>query len=64
MMSHQDDLAIAISTLVLWRSIGTVMGVAVSSLVMQNTLLYFLTQFVTGPGREDVIYPEPIRDLG
>ncbi|KAI9774692.1 MAG: hypothetical protein M1840_002941 [Geoglossum simile] len=55
MMSHQEDLAVAISTMILWRSLGTVMGVAVSSLIMQNTLLYFLTQFVTGPDREDVI---------
>ncbi|KAI9783518.1 MAG: hypothetical protein M1839_003688 [Geoglossum umbratile] len=55
MTSHQEDLAVAISTLMLWRSLGTVMGVAVSSLIVQNTLLYFLTQFVTGPDREDVI---------
>jgi len=39
------------------------MGIAVSSLIMQNTLLYFLTQLVTGPDREDVIHPEPTRDL-
>ena len=64
MISHQEDLAIAISTLMLWRSLGTVMGVAVSSLIMQNTLLYYLTQFVTGPDKEEVIHSDLTQRLG
>ncbi|KAH0543458.1 hypothetical protein FGG08_002223 [Glutinoglossum americanum] len=62
--SHQEDMAVAISTLMLWRSLGTVMGVAISSLIMQNTLLLFLTQFVTGPDREEVITWNRCKDFG
>jgi hypothetical protein len=54
-VSDPEDMAVATSTLILFRSLGTVMGVAVSSLVTQNGLTYFLNKEVTGPGREDVI---------
>lgn len=52
--STTEDLAVATSTLILWRSLGTVMGVAVSSLIVQNALIYFLGQLVTGPRKEEV----------
>ena len=52
--SHQQDMAVATSVLILWRSLGTVMGVAFSSLIVQNTLIYYLEQFVTGHHKESV----------
>jgi MFS family permease len=54
-VSDPEDMAVATSTLILFRSLGTVLGVAVSSLVTQNGLTYFLEKKVTGPGRLDVI---------
>jgi MFS family permease len=54
-VSHPDDMAVATSTLILFRSLGTVMGVAISSLVAQNGLKYFLETNVTGPGRLQII---------
>ena len=54
-VTHTDDMAVATGTLILFRSLGTVMGVAVSSLVSQNALLYFLERKVIGPGSGDVI---------
>jgi MFS family permease len=54
-VSDPEDMAVATSTLILFRSLGTVMGVAVSSLVTQNGLAYFLEKNVTGPGRLDII---------
>jgi len=53
--SHQDDLAVATSVLILFRSLGTVMGVSVSSLVVQNSLFHYLDVFVGGSNREEVI---------
>lgn len=52
--STTEDLAVATSTLILWRSLGTVMGVAVSSLIVQNALLYYLRQLVSGPQKDFV----------
>lgn len=54
-VTHPDDMAVATSTLILFRSLGTVMGVAVSSLVCQNALLFFLERDVVGPERGQVI---------
>jgi len=53
-VSDQRDMAVVTSTLVLWRSIGTVLGVASSSLVVQNALLYYLEKLVLGPEKDDV----------
>lgn len=55
--STQDDQAVMTSTLILWRQLGTVMGVALSSLVMQNALTAYLNAFVTGKHKEDVCIP-------
>lgn len=55
--STQDDQAVMTSTLTLWRQLGTVMGVALSSLVLQNALGVYLDRMVTGKGKEDVSLP-------
>ncbi|PSK43006.1 hypothetical protein B9Z65_6960 [Elsinoe australis] len=54
-VSEQADQAIVNTTLGLWRNIGTVLGIAVSSLVFQNMLGAQLERNVQGPGREGVI---------
>lgn len=54
-VSHPDDMAVASSTLILFRSLGQVMGVALSSLVAQNGLTYFLENKVTGPNKLQII---------
>ena len=53
-VSKQADQAVVTSTLILWRSIGSVLGVATSSLVLQNALLIYLEKFVIGPDKEEV----------
>lgn len=53
--SPQAEQAVVTSTLMLWRSLGQVLGVASSSLVVQNALLHYLKQYVTGEGRDEVI---------
>ena len=55
--SSMTDLAVATSTLILWRSLGTVMGVAASSVIVQNALLYYLETMLNGPEKEDVCCP-------
>lgn len=56
-VSEQSEQAVVTSTLILWRSLGGVLGVATSSLVLQNTLLYFLDETLVGPEKEDVRSP-------
>ncbi|KAF9894695.1 hypothetical protein FE257_006585 [Aspergillus nanangensis] len=53
--SEQDEQAVATTTLGLWRNLGSVMGVATSSWIFQNTLIYQLQEMVTGPEKEHVI---------
>lgn len=53
--SEQDEQAVATTTLGLWRNLGSVMGVATSSWIFQNTLVYQLDEMVTGPNKETVI---------
>ncbi|KAI9683005.1 MAG: hypothetical protein M1822_006198 [Bathelium mastoideum] len=65
---EQSEQAVVTSTLILSRSLGTVIGVAVSSLIVQNALWRFLEQNVTGEGKEKVIRlvresVEAIKDL-
>jgi hypothetical protein len=45
--SAQGEQAVVTSTLVLWRALGSVLGVAGSSLVLQNALLACLRELVT-----------------
>lgn len=54
-MSEQSEQAVVTSVLLLWRSIGTTLGVACSSLVMQNALIFYLERFVTGDERWTII---------
>ena len=56
-VSDQSEQAVVTSTLILWRSLGGVLGVATSSLVLQNALRYFLDETVVGPEKEDVRSP-------
>ncbi|KAJ5558625.1 hypothetical protein N7535_008842 [Penicillium sp. DV-2018c] len=53
--SEQKDQAVATTTLGLWRNLGSVMGVAVSSWIFQNSLIYELDQKVTGVDKSHVI---------
>jgi hypothetical protein len=53
-VSEQAEQAVVTSTLILWRSLGMVMGVASGSLVLQNALLYYLNEYVVGPDKEKV----------
>lgn len=53
--SEQDDQAVATTTLGLARNLGSVMGVAISSWVFQNTLLYQLDRKVTGEEKVHII---------
>ncbi|KAL5338617.1 major facilitator superfamily-domain-containing protein [Aspergillus crustosus] len=53
--SETDEQAVATTTLGLFRNLGSVMGVATSSWIFQNTLIYELEERVTNPDKEDVI---------
>lgn len=54
-VSSQHEQAVVTSTLLLWRSLGQVLGVACSSLVLQNALWHYLERYVDGPGKEAVV---------
>lgn len=54
-VSPQSEQAVVTSTLILWRSLGTVFGVSLSSLILQNMLRFFLNRNVIGPDRQQVI---------
>lgn len=47
--SSQDDQGVITTTLSLWRNLGIVVGVSISSLVFQNMLNIHLKKEVTGP---------------
>jgi MFS family permease len=53
-LSTKEDQAVMSTTSILWRSLGTVMGVALSSLLVQNALPSYLEKYVQGEDREDV----------
>lgn len=52
--STQADQAVMTSTLILWRSLGIVMGVSFSSVILQNALTAYLEQLVTGHNKAKV----------
>ena len=58
-VSDQKDQAVVSSTLILFRSLGMVFGVACSSLVLQNALVYYLNKFVSGSEKDQVFLPFP-----
>ncbi|KAI3329798.1 major facilitator superfamily domain-containing protein [Ustulina deusta] len=51
--SKHREQAVVTSTLHLWRALGSVLGVACSSLVFQNALLRYLVMYVSVPGEGD-----------
>lgn len=53
--SEQAEQAVVTSTLILWRCVGLVLGVAMSSLVVQNALVYYLDAFVHGQDKMEII---------
>ncbi|ROT41809.1 MFS general substrate transporter [Sodiomyces alkalinus F11] len=53
--SEQREQAVVTSTLIAWRGLGNILGVAASSLVVQNALTVYLQRFVQGPLRDEVI---------
>lgn len=55
--SSKEDQAVMSTTQILWRGLGTVMGVALSSLLVQNALPRYLEEYVQGEDREEVICP-------
>lgn len=55
-VSEQSEQAVVTSTLILWRSMGMVLGVATSSFVLQNALYYYLELFVKGPDKWHVSF--------
>ena len=61
--SSHEDQAVMASTLVLWRSLGVVMGVSLSSVILQNSLTAYLERFVTGDHKADVCTTSPINPL-
>jgi hypothetical protein len=62
-VSEQAEQAVVTSTLILWRSLGMVLGVATSSLVLQNSLVYYLEMFVSGPDKAEVSFLRPSHTL-
>ena len=64
----QRNQAVVTSTLILWRSLGMVLGVASSSLVLQNALYRYLEVLVSGPDKDAIVEKvrgsvEAVRDL-
>ncbi|KAL8921022.1 MAG: hypothetical protein Q9208_005913 [Pyrenodesmia sp. 3 TL-2023] len=53
-LSSKEDQAVMSTTQILWRGLGTVMGVALSSLLVQNALPRYLEQLVQGEDRDEV----------
>ncbi|RDI78020.1 hypothetical protein Vi05172_g11975 [Venturia inaequalis] len=54
-VSSQSDQAVMTSTLSLWRNLGTALGVAISSLIVQNGLIVYLDRYITGPNKSELI---------
>ena len=53
--SEQEEQAMVITTFGLWGSLGSVMGVTISSWIFQNMLVYKLNEAVTGLNKEAII---------
>ncbi|KAL8813084.1 MAG: hypothetical protein Q9200_000551 [Gallowayella weberi] len=51
--SPKEDQAVMSTTLILWRGLGNVMGVALSSLLVQNVLPGYLEKYVQGEDRKE-----------
>ena len=53
--SEQSDQAVATTTLGLFRNLGSVLGVSISSWIFQNVLFYELKKHVTGVDKTEII---------
>jgi hypothetical protein len=53
-VSSKADQAIVTAAIGVFRNLGSVMGVAISSLILQNALVAYLNQYVTGPKKLEV----------
>ena len=53
--SSKEDQAVTSTTQFLWRGLGNVMGIALSSLLVQNALPRYLEEYVRGEDREEVV---------
>ena len=51
-INPQNEQAVVSTTLGLLRSLGSIMGVAISSWILQNALLIYLDRYVTAPDAE------------
>jgi len=56
--SEYEDQAVMTTTLNIWRRLGAVMGVSISSFLLQNALNLYLNQFVEGPNKIEVCPPQ------
>lgn len=54
-LSSKEDQAVMSTTQILWRGLGMITGVALSSLLVQNALSHYLEEYVQGEDREEVI---------
>lgn len=54
-VSSQAEQAVVTTTLGLFRNLGSVMGVAISSWVLQNSLVSYLDRSVTGDNKAEII---------
>jgi hypothetical protein len=54
-VSSRADQAVVTAAIGVFRNLGSVLGVAISSLILQNALIAYLDQFVTGADKAEVI---------
>jgi hypothetical protein len=53
--SSQKEQAVVMTTMILFRNLGIILGVAISSLILQNALYAYLHLLVTGPEKQQII---------
>lgn len=54
--SPENEHAVSIGAFLLWKKLASVVGVAFSTLMVQNLLMHFLHKNVTGANREQIIH--------
>ncbi|TGZ79247.1 multidrug resistance protein fnx1-like protein [Ascodesmis nigricans] len=54
-LTWTEDHPVATSNAFMLRALGSVIGIASSGLILQNSLVRYLHQYVTGEGKEEVI---------
>lgn len=54
--SPEDEHAVSMGAFLLWKKVACVVGVAISTLMVQNMLVHFLHKNVTGANREQIIH--------